>query len=37
MCISVLCHIAVPLPPGKNPMAVQINKYIIIIKGSKKL
>jgi hypothetical protein len=25
ICVYVLCLIAVPLPPGKNPFAVQIN------------
>jgi hypothetical protein len=28
MCIFVLCLTVVPLPPGKNPFAVQINNNI---------
>jgi hypothetical protein len=31
ICVFLLFLIVVPLPPGKNPFAVQLNKIIIII------
>jgi hypothetical protein len=38
MCVCVLCLIATPLPPGKNPFAVQLNKKKITKdKGKKKI